>query len=32
MSNIQIKALSPSPDIRAMLSEILIETVAMAAP
>ena len=28
MSNIEIKALSPSPEIRAMLSEILIETVA----
>ena len=28
MSNIQIKALSPSPEIRAMLSEMLIETVA----
>ena len=28
MQHIQIKALSPSPDIRAMLSEILIETVA----
>src|SRR5256886_10587499 len=28
MSNIEIKALSHSPEIRAMLSEILIETVA----
>jgi len=28
MSNIEIKALSPSPEIRAMLSEMLIETVA----
>ena len=28
MSDIQIKALSPSPEIGAMLSEILIETVA----
>jgi ribosomal protein S18 acetylase RimI-like enzyme len=28
MRDIQIKALSPSPDIRAMLSEMLIETVA----
>ena len=28
MQHIQIKALSPSPDIRAMLSEMLIETVA----
>jgi ribosomal protein S18 acetylase RimI-like enzyme len=28
MSNIEIKALSPSPEIRAMLGEILVETVA----
>ena len=28
MSNIEIKALSPSPEIRAMLSEMLVETVA----
>ncbi len=28
MSNIEIKALSPSPEIRAMLSEVLVETVA----